>query len=134
MVRWLANQSSNPTRGSFTERGENEFAFHFWYCETSVKKPMGGGRRPNFVIFVVWSALTVGGWVEVAWGRRPCLGPAKNESFVFLALFRHIVLARSRNLSGASHQPAFMGSYLTINHTCLPYLPSTQVRKFPCVT
>ena len=33
----------------------------------------------------------------------------------------------------ASHQPAFMGSCLTINHTCLPCLPR-QVRKFPCVT
>ena len=26
-------------------------------------------RRPNFVIFVVWSALIVNGLVVVAWGK-----------------------------------------------------------------
>ena len=34
-----------------------------------------------------------------------------------------IALAKSRNPSGASHQPALMGSCLTISHTCLLCLP-----------
>ena len=29
-----------------------------------------------------------------------------------------------------AHQSAFIGSCLTINHTCLPCLPNRQVRKF----
>ena len=41
-------------------------------------------RRPNFVIFVIWTALIVGGWVVVAWSRKSCLGPAEISSFVFL--------------------------------------------------
>ena len=36
-----------------------------------------------------------------------------------------IALAESRSVRGASHQPAFMNSHLTISHTFyLPYLPS----------
>ena len=31
-----------------------------WYCEHSVKNQRGKDRRPNFAIFVVWSALIVG--------------------------------------------------------------------------
>ena len=34
-------------------------------------------------------------------------------------------------MRGASHQPAFMGSCLTISHMCLPCWPSGRVR--PCV-
>ena len=49
-----------------------------------LKTNMGRDRRPNFVIFVVWSALIVGRWVVVAWSRKSCLGPAEISSFVFL--------------------------------------------------
>ena len=42
-----------------------------------------------------------------------------------------IALAKSRSKSGASHQPASMGSCLTISDRCLPCLPSTWVS--PCV-
>ena len=48
------------------------------------------GRRygkPKFVIFVVWSALNVGGWVVVAWSIKSYLGPAEIVSLVFLVLF-----------------------------------------------
>ena len=38
---------------------------------------MGGGRRPDFFIFVVWSALIVGGWVVVAWRKKSYLGLAE---------------------------------------------------------
>ena len=31
-----------------------------------------------------------------------------------------IASAKPRSVRGASHQPAFMGSCLTISHTCLP--------------
>ena len=42
----------------------------------------GGGRnrRPNVVVFGVWSALIVGKWVVVAWGRKSYLGTAKISS------------------------------------------------------
>ena len=38
-----------------------------------------------------------------------------------------IYLAILRSARGASHQPAFMGSCLSISHTCLPCLPSRSV-------
>ena len=93
-----------------------------------------GERRPNLVIFVVWSTLIVGGWVKVARGRRSCLGPAENAYFVFLVLFRRIFSVRSRSVRGTSHQPTFMASCLAINYTYLTCLSGGQVRKFPCVT
>ena len=44
--------------------------------------------RPNFVIFVVWSALIVGKWVVVAWSRKSYVELAEIISFVFLVLFK----------------------------------------------
>ena len=38
-----------------------------------------------------------------------------------------IASAKSRSVRGASHQPAFMSSCLTIGHMCLPCLPSGGV-------
>ena len=40
----------------------------------------GKNRRPNVVVFAVWSALIVGGWVVVGWGRKSYLGPAEISS------------------------------------------------------
>ena len=73
---------------------------------------MGRCRRPNFVIFVVCSALIVVVWVVLVRDIRSCLGPAEIASFVFLALFRHTILARSQSIRGASHQPNFIGGGL----------------------
>ena len=39
-------------------------------------------RRPQFVIFLVWSALIVGGWLVVDWGRKSYLVPVEISSFV----------------------------------------------------
>ena len=52
--------------------------------EPSIKNQRGTDRRTNFVIFVVWSALIVGGWVVVVWGRKFYLGSTEISSFVFL--------------------------------------------------
>ena len=38
-----------------------------------------------------------------------------------------VALAKSRSVRGASHQPAFMSSCLTISHMCLPCLLSGRV-------
>ena len=49
-------------------------------------------------------------------------------------MFRGVVLiasAKSWSARGASHQLAFMGSCLTISHTCLTCLPTGRVS--PCV-
>ena len=48
---------------------------------------MGGDRKPNFVIFLVLSALIVGGWMVVVWSRKSCLGLVEIASFVFRVLF-----------------------------------------------
>ena len=43
-----------------------------------------------------------------------------------------IASAKSWVVGGASHQPAFMGSCLTISHMCLPCLPGGGLAS-PCV-
>ena len=45
-------------------------------------------RKPNFVIFVICSALIAGGWVVMACSRKSRLGPAEFASFVCLVLFK----------------------------------------------
>ena len=47
----------------------------------------GRDRKPNFVKFVIWSALIASGWV-VAWSRKSYLGPDEITSFVCLVLFK----------------------------------------------
>ena len=42
----------------------------------------------------------------------------------------YIASAKSRSARGASHQPAFMNSCLTISHTCLTFLPSGGTLPF----
>ena len=41
-------------------------------------------RRSNFVVFVVWSALNVDGWMVVRLGRESCLGPPGISSMCFV--------------------------------------------------
>ena len=41
---------------------------------------MGKNRRPNVVVFVVSSALIVGGWVVVGYVRKSYSGPAEISS------------------------------------------------------
>ena len=53
-----------------------------------LKNNGGRDRRPNFVIFVVWSALNaVGGWVVVGLGKESCLGPPEISSMCFVNWF-----------------------------------------------
>ena len=53
----------------------------------------GRNKRANFVIFLVWYTLIVGGMVSVgvlvAWSIKSCLGPAEIASFVSLVLFKN---------------------------------------------
>ena len=52
-----------------------------------LKNNGGGDKRPNFVIFVVWSALNVDGLVVVGWGRKSCLGLPEISSMRFVYCF-----------------------------------------------
>ena len=49
---------------------------------------MGENRRPNVVVFVVWSDLIVGGWVVVGWGRNSYLGPVEVSSLCVSGLMQ----------------------------------------------
>ena len=94
----------------------------------------GGGvgrhRKPHF-IFVVWSTLVVGMWVLAGGGRKSYLGPTEIISVVYQVNSRMgggrlvycIALFKSQNARGASPQPAFMDSCLTISYMYLPCLP-----------
>ena len=74
----------------FSRRAEHLFVFQFSsdFANVLLKANRGRGRRSNFVIFVVWSALVVGGWVIVGWSRKSSLVPAEITSFVFLVLLK----------------------------------------------
>ena len=56
--------------------------------ENFLLKTDGVERKPNFVTFLVWSVLIVGGSIVAAWSRISCLGRAEITSFVFLVLFK----------------------------------------------
>ena len=53
-------------------------------------------RNPNCVIFVVGNALIVGGWMEVAWSRKSCLGPAEITFLVFLVFACYVIFSPVR--------------------------------------
>ena len=57
-------------------------------------------------------------WVYGPWGGHRRVECMRNAS------------AKSWSTRGASHQPAFMSSCLTISHTCLPCLPSGRTLLF----
>ena len=66
-------------------------------------------------------------WVPRAgtWTTRET--PWKQNELSSMVNIMQIALAKSWSVSGASHQPAFISSCLTISHTFyLPYLPSTR--------
>ena len=50
--------------------------------------------------------------------------PWEQDGLLSMVNIMQIILAKSHNVRGASHQPAFIGSSLTISHTSLPGLPS----------
>ena len=61
-----------------------DLLFNFDIVNLLLKNNGRRDKRPNFVIFVVWSAVIIGGWVMVAWSRKYCLGWTEISSFVFL--------------------------------------------------
>ena len=76
-----------------------------------------GAETEDLILFFGWLGvfyLLADGW---RWhGAKSCIGPAGMQ----------IALAKSRSVRGASHEPVFMSSCLTISHTFyMPYLPST---------
>ena len=71
----------------------------------------------HFVTFIVWSAVVVSGWVVAAWGRKSYLEMVEMSSITYLVHFKDggrvkgsakLVLAKSRSVRGASHQPVFL--------------------------
>ena len=55
----------------------------------------------------------------------------QNELPTMVSIIR-VASAKSRSMSGASHQPAFMSSCLTISQMWQPYLPSSRLFKTLC--
>ena len=63
----------------------------------------------------------VGSWGRNLKAREP---PWKQNGLPPMVNIMQIVLAKSQSTTGASHQPDFMGSCLTISHMCLACLSS----------
>ena len=115
--------------GSLPRSGKYYLLLNVWYSESFVKEK----QTPHF-IFVVWSALVVGGCLMAALGRKSYLGPAEISSVVCTWLNSSMghagwfvcIVSPAKSLSAVrgSHQLAFMDSLLTNIHTCLPCLPS----------
>ena len=64
-------------RDRFSERQNMNLLFDSDIVNLLLKTNGVRNKRPSFVIFVIWSALTVSGWVVAAWDRRNCLGLVK---------------------------------------------------------
>ena len=86
-----------------------------WKCGRIVKwQSQRGGR-------VVRWQVGKGGRV-VKWQGRKGGRVVRWQGGRFLVML--IASAKSQSTRGASHQPAFMSSHLTISHSCLSCLPS----------
>ena len=68
-----------------------------------------------------------------SWGRNLTARetPLEQNGLTPMVSIVQIVLAKCRSARAASHQPAFMGSCLTISHMCMPGLPSKWIS--PCI-
>ena len=63
--------------GSIPQRGKYDLLLNASYSKSFVKEK----QMPHF-IFVVWSALVVGGCLMAVWGKNSHLGPAEISSVV----------------------------------------------------
>ena len=121
--------------GSLPRRGKYDLLLNIWYSEPFVKEK----QTPHF-IFVIWSALVVGGCLMAAWGRKSYLEPVEISSVVCAWLNSRIgdtgwfvcnaSPAKFRSAMRGCHQPAFMDILLTIIHTYLPCLTSRWVNPY----
>ena len=116
-------------------RGEYEFAFEFWYCGPSVKHQIGGEKEgasneKSWLVIISKSS-------ENPMGLSMYAGSIETVEYIWVNIWcmldwilsgvRQIASSKSQSMRGASHQPAYMGSCLTITHKCLPCLPSRWV-------
>ena len=58
--------------GSLPRSGKYDLLLNVWNSDSFVKE-----KQTHYFIFVVWSALVVGGCLMAVWGRKSYLGPAK---------------------------------------------------------
>ena len=85
VTKWLASQSSNSAVQDHFLGGENmDLLSNSDIVNILLKTNVGRNRTPNFVIFVVWSALIIDNRVLVPRSIKSCLGPLEISSFVFL--------------------------------------------------
>ena len=80
--------------GLFPRREKYDLLFNVWYSGSFAKENNRGRHRTPHFIFMVWSALVVGGCLMVAWGRKYYLGPAEISSVVCTWLNSRIGYAR----------------------------------------
>ena len=63
--------------GSLPRSAKYDLLLNVWNSESFVKE-----KQTPYFIFVVWSALVVGGCLKAAWGRKSYLGLAEISSVV----------------------------------------------------
>ena len=105
-----------------------------WYCGPSVKHQIGGEKgastEKSWVVIITKSS-------ENPMGLSMYAGPIETVEYIWMNIWcmlnwilsgvRQIASSKSQSMRGASHQPVYMGSCLTITHTYLPCLPSRWV-------
>ena len=64
------------------------FLFNSDFVNYLLRTNGGGRQKASFVIFIVWSASIIGGWVVAAWSTNSYLGPSEIASFVILDLLK----------------------------------------------
>ena len=118
--KWLNGQQSRLLCRQSVILSREGRLFNFDIVNSLWKSNGGRGKRPNFVFWVVRSVLFVSRWVAMTWTK--VLFRTRIEMWVGLRIKggnrygTWIASAKSQSVRGASHQPAFMGSYLAIGH------------------
>ena len=111
VTRLCADTCCGPVSGLLRLDGEWGWCMHWGLLEIGcVKRDLGVGTESK--------NLTA---------REP---PWKQDGLPPMVNIMWIASAESRSVRGASHQPIFMGDYLTIYQTCLPCLPREWVTCF----
>ena len=113
----LVKNSDTGGPSSISARIEYLFAFQFWYCELYVANRWGEAKSIVLLIFLLCSAIIVGGWGVVGWGRKSYLGPADMASFSC----RELSWSNKHNTFWHVASPGYFYVFIFMSHCCFKF-------------
>ena len=124
----LVENSDTGGPSSTTVRIEYLFAFQIWCCKLCVENRWVGGRKHFVDSLFFKSALIIGKWGLVEWGRKSHLGPGEIASFYSCFFFANWLNLRARG----RYLIISTGNCLIISHNASPIHPVEEfIPLFP---